>query len=104
MTTVSDRKSAMSGDGATLSAFIAVLVLTTTAVFSGGVLISRTRTVAALSRRQGQRGREHELHWAAIRLRSNGHQGSDLQEMLCALTNCSPTDADRAIIRVGADV
>ena len=94
----------MLGSGATLSAFLAVLVLTGTAVFAGGVLVTRTRRVVALNRRHGQRGREHELHWAAIRLRSNGHQGADLQEMLCALTNCSPQEADEAIARVGADV
>ena len=86
-----------------MSAFFAVVVLTALAIFSGGVLVTRTRRIIDLRDRQSRRGRDHELHWAAIRLRSNGHQGADLQEMLCTLTNCTPAEADAAISRVGAN-
>lgn len=94
----------MTGDGATLSAIFVILALTAAAGLTGSILIQRTRRVITLSRRQNRRGRDHELHWAAIRLRSNGHRGHDLQEMVCTLTNCTPTEADRAIAQVGANV
>lgn len=94
----------MTGDSATLSALIVVVGLAATALMAGGLLASRTRRVVAISRRSQQRGREHELSWAAIRLRSNGHRGAELQELLCTLTNCTPAEADHAIERVGADI
>ena len=94
----------MLGTDATLSALLVFVVLAGTIAFAGGVLVTRTRRIVTLNHRQGHRGREHELHWAAIRLRSNGHKGADLQEMLCTPTNCTPQQADDAIVRVGADV
>ena len=68
------------------------------------LLMSRSRRLVEVHSRQRRSGRGHEVHWAAIRLRSNGHQGHDLQEMVCAVTNCTPTEADEAIQRVGADI
>ncbi len=64
----------------------------------------RALAVQRVSRRTELRTRRHELHWTAIRLRNLGYLGADLQETICRETNCSPDEADAAILRVGADL
>jgi len=78
--------------------------MTVLAIGAGFVMINRARELTRLGRRQQSRGRDQELHWAAIRLRSDGIQGHELQELLCAETNCAPAEADRAIFSVGAHI
>jgi len=87
-----------------VSAMLVVLAMTAIAIGAGLVLIHRARELTRLSQRQRYRGRDQELHWAAIRLRSEGRQGQELQELLCAETNCRPAEADNAIFSVGAHI
>jgi len=78
--------------------------MTVLSIGAGFVMVRRVHGLAQLSHRQQRRSRDQELHWAAIRLRSDGNKGHDLQERLCAETNCTPAEADSAIFRVGAHI
>lgn len=78
--------------------------MTVFSIGTGFVMIHRARELARLGHRQRGRGRDQELHWAAIRLRADGNRGHELQERLCADTNCTPAEADTAIFRVGAHI
>jgi len=86
-----------------VSGFWVVMVMTATSIAAGLVMISRARGLSQLGVRQQRRSRDQELHWTAIRLRSEGRQGHELQELLCSETNCTPGEADLAIFRVGAN-
>ena len=87
-----------------MSATAVVLAMTVLSIGTAFVMIHRARELAQLGDRQRRRSRDQELHWAAIRLRADGNQGHELQELLCAETNCTPAEADSAIFRVGAHI
>jgi hypothetical protein len=88
----------------TISVIVGAIALAAAAVLAFYVMMERARTLRYVTRRAGRRGREHELHWTAIRFRNQGLLGEDLQEAVCQWANCSPTDANIAILRVGADI
>ncbi len=94
----------MSAAVSTLSAFFVVLAVSAFVAGFIYAMASRVNEVQRVTDRSEVRMRRHELHWTAIRLRNQGYTGEDLQEIICRETNCSPTDADAAIMRVGADL
>jgi len=89
---------------ATLSAIAVVLIISLTVAAIAFAIAQRLLDVRHVNKRSEVRGRRHELHWTAIRLRNQGFMGHELQEGICMLGNCTPADADAAILRVGADL
>ncbi|MCP4959892.1 MAG: hypothetical protein GY925_11540 [Actinomycetia bacterium] len=89
---------------ATLSVVLAVATITIATAVAVAVIVARARRVQQISKRTTRRSRRHELHWTAIRYRNQGILGADLQEVVCRQANCSPGEADAAIVRVGADL
>lgn len=94
----------MSDLSATLGVVLMALLLSAAVAATVFAICQRALTVQQVAKRSEQRSRRHELHWTAIRLRNLGYNGNDLQEGVCRETNCSPTEADSAILRVGADL
>jgi len=88
----------------TLSTIAVVLIVFLTVAAIVSAIAQRLLDVRHVNKRSEVRGRRHELHWTAIRLRNQGFMGGDLQEGVCMLGNCTPADADAAILRVGADL
>ncbi|MBN4059638.1 hypothetical protein JYT35_00805 [Acidimicrobium ferrooxidans] len=87
-----------------LSGIAVVLIIFVTMAAIASSIAQRLLDVRHVNKRSEVRGRRHELHWTAIRLRNQGFMGRELQEGVCMLGNCTPADADAAILRVGAEL
>ena len=94
----------MTAIATTLSVIAIALIISLTVAAIASAIAQRLLDVRHVNKRSQVRGRRHELHWTAIRLRNQGVMGHELQEGVCMLGNCSPADADAAILRVGADL